>query len=95
MPALIDGSNGAPETSFSTCQSIRVIVVVVVSLSAVVVGILIEKRVRVSACITYKLRSAKSVAYNLGRALGNYSLALNLLPKINILFEEFSKLTVK
>lgn len=89
MPALIDGSNGALETSFSTCQSIRVIVVVVVSLS------LIEKRVRVSACNTYKLRSAKSVAHILGRALGNYSLALNLLPKINILFEEFSKLTVK
>lgn len=89
MPALIDGSNGAPETSFSTCQSILV-VVVVISLSAVVVGILIEKRVRVSACNTYKLRSAKSVAYILGQALGNYSLALNLLPKINILFEEFS-----
>lgn len=52
---------------FSTCQSILVVVVVVVvSLSAFVVGILIERRLRVSACNTYKLRSAKSVA---GQAL--------------------------
>lgn len=55
---------------FLTCQSILVVVVVVVvSLSAFVVGILIERRLRVSACNTYKLRSAKSVAYILGQAL--------------------------